>query len=47
MEDQEFWTQDFQKGKKQQEYNERYYPEMLDVVRAYKNYSVLGHLDLN
>lgn len=45
-EDKEFWTQDFQKGKSQQEYNERYYQEMLDVVQAYKNYSVLGHMDL-
>ena len=46
MEDREIWTQDFQKGRTQQEYNERYYQEMLDVVRAYKNYSVLGHMDL-
>ena len=44
--DNEFWTQDFQRGKTQQEYNERYYGEMLEVVRAYKNYSVLGHMDL-
>lgn len=46
VDDKEFWTQDFQKGKTQQEYNERYYEEMLNVVRAYKNYSVLGHMDL-
>ena len=46
VEDKEFWTQDFQTGRTQQEYNERYYQEMLDVVRAYKNYSVLGHMDL-
>lgn len=44
--DLEFWTQDFQRGKTQREYNERYYEEMLRVVRAYKNYSVLGHMDL-
>lgn len=44
--DNELWTQDFQRGKTQQEYNERYYGEMLEVVRAYKNYSVLGHMDL-
>ncbi|MGI5999408.1 MAG: histidinol-phosphatase HisJ family protein [Candidatus Merdisoma sp.] len=42
----EFWTQDFQQGRSQQEYNERYYQEMLSLVKAYKNYSVLGHLDL-
>ncbi len=44
--DQEFWTQDFQRGKTQQEYNERYYQELLNLVKSYKNYSVLGHLDL-
>jgi len=46
VEDKEFWTQDFQKGRTQQEYNERYYEEMLRVVQQYKNYSVLGHMDL-
>lgn len=46
VEDKEFWTQDFQKGRSQQEYNERYYGEMLNVVKRYKNYSVLGHMDL-
>lgn len=46
VEDKEFWTQDFQRGRAQQEYNERYYEEMLRVAQAYKNYSVLGHMDL-
>ena len=46
VEDKEFWTQDFQKGRTQQEYNERYYQEILDVIKNYKDYSVLGHLDL-
>lgn len=46
VEDKEFWTQDFQAGRSQQEYNERYYEEMLYVVQQYKNYSVLGHMDL-
>lgn len=46
VEDKEFWTQDFQRGRTQQEYNERYYREMLDVVKKYKDYSVLGHMDL-
>jgi len=46
VEDKEFWTQDFQQGRTQREYNERYYQEMLDVMRSYKDYSVLGHLDL-
>ena len=44
--DQEFWTQNYQKEKSQQEYIEGYYQEMLNVVKKYKNYSVLGHLDL-
>lgn len=46
VDDKEFWTQDFQTGKTQQEYNERYYDEMLKLVKMYKNYSVLGHMDL-
>ena len=46
VDDKEFWTQDFQKGKTQQEYNEQYYEEMLNVVKNYKDYSVLGHMDL-
>ena len=41
-----FWTQDFQRGKTQKEYNEKYYEEILSVIQKYKNYSVLGHLDL-
>ena len=46
VEDKEFWTQDFQKGRSQQTYNERYYEEILNVIKVYKDYSVLGHLDL-
>ncbi len=46
VEDKEFWTQEFQEGRSQKEYNERYYQELLHVVREYKDYSVLGHLDL-
>ncbi|MCI8293329.1 MAG: histidinol-phosphatase HisJ family protein [Hespellia sp.] len=46
VDDKEFWTQDFQEGKSQKEYNERYYEEMLNVVKSYQDYSVLGHLDL-
>lgn len=44
--DQEFWTNDFQKGKTQDEYIMEYYNEILYLVKHYKNYSVLGHLDL-
>ncbi|RKI43398.1 histidinol-phosphatase HisJ family protein [bacterium D16-51] len=46
VENKEFWTQDFQTGKTQQEYHECYYGEMLELVRRYKNYSVIGHMDL-
>ena len=45
IDDQEFWTQEFQKGKTQREYNQAYYQEILDVMMTYKDYSVLGHLD--
>ena len=44
--DQEFWTNEFQNGRTQQEYNEGYYKELLSVVQNYHNYSVLGHMDL-
>lgn len=46
IEDKEFWTMEFQEGRTQQEYNERYYEELLNVIQNYKDYSVLGHLDL-
>lgn len=46
VEDKEFWTQDFQKGRTQDVYIRRYYEEMLNVVKCYKNYSVLAHMDL-
>lgn len=46
IEDKEFWDQGFQNGKTQQEYNERYYEELLYIVEHYHNYSILGHMDL-
>lgn len=46
IQDQEFWTQDFQRGRSQKEYNEKYYEEMLYLVSHYSHYSVLGHMDL-
>lgn len=46
VEDKEFWDQGFQEGRTQQEYNERYYDEMLYLVQNYHDYSVLGHMDL-
>lgn len=46
VEDKEFWRQDFQKGRTQDEYNQRYYDEILGQVKNFHDYSVLGHLDL-
>ena len=46
VEDKEFWTQDFQRGRTQEEYNLRYYEEILALVQEYHHYSVLGHMDL-
>lgn len=46
IEDKEFWNQEFQKNRTQQEYIERYYEELRYLVQHYHNYSVLGHLDL-
>ena len=46
VEDKEFWTQDFQWGRSQEEYVKRYYEELLALVRQFHHYSVLGHVDL-
>lgn len=46
VENKEFWTQEFQQGCSQDEYNQRYYDEILAQVKNYHDYSVLGHLDL-
>ena len=41
--DKEFWTQDFQRGKTQREYNEQYYEEMLEM--CIRDRLVLGIYD--
>lgn len=46
VDDQEFWTYDFQKGKTEYEYYQAYYEEMYHVIQKYHNYSVLGHMDM-
>lgn len=46
VDDLEFWTGDYQKGRTEKEYYERYYQELYDVVNLYHDYSVLGHMDL-
>ncbi|MBQ9574168.1 MAG: histidinol-phosphatase HisJ family protein [Synergistaceae bacterium] len=40
------WSQSYQSGKTQDEYNRGYYEELLNVVRCYHDYSVLAHLDV-
>lgn len=45
VDNKEFWTQEYQRGKTQLEYNRGYYEEIYAVMQQYKDYSVLGHLD--
>ena len=42
----EFWNNEYQQGKTEQELYHDYYEEMYNVVQNYHNYSVLGHMDL-
>lgn len=42
----EFWNFAFQEGKSQEEYQRAYYESLYEMVRKYKDYSVLGHLDM-
>lgn len=46
VDDREFWNYEFQKGKTQEEFQCAYYEATYEVVKRYKNYSVLGHLDM-
>ncbi|MGL4607773.1 MAG: histidinol-phosphatase HisJ family protein [Eubacteriaceae bacterium] len=46
VKDNEFWTYDFQKGKSPDTYNTEYYSEIYKCITQYKDYSVLGHLDV-
>lgn len=46
IDNKEFWTGEFQNGHSHQESCERYYDEMYRLVTAYKDYSVLAHMDL-
>ena len=45
VDDIEIFLPEFFAGKTQKEYNRVYYEEILRTVNAYKDYSVLGHLD--
>ncbi|MDD7793717.1 histidinol-phosphatase HisJ family protein [Clostridium sp. 'White wine YQ'] len=42
----EFWTNEFQKGKTEKEYYYEYYQAMYDIIQNYHDYSVIGHMDL-
>ncbi|MDJ1121891.1 histidinol-phosphatase HisJ family protein [Olsenella sp. YH-ols2217] len=46
VDDQEFWTGEFQEGRTQGEIRRRYYEEMLAVMEAFDGYDSLAHLDL-
>ncbi len=46
VDNKEFWNQDYQKEKSQEEYNTGYYNELLALVRTFKHYSVLAHMDM-
>ena len=41
----EFWNQEFQRGRTQAEYNQKYYEEILKVMQIYDDWSIIGHLD--
>lgn len=46
IDNREFWNYDFQQGKTQEEFHQAYYEAILQATGSYKNYSVLGHLDM-
>ena len=46
VDNQEFWTYEFQQTHTQKEYHERYYNEIYNVMKVYDDWSILGHLDM-
>ena len=46
VDDLEYWNNRFQPGKTQEEIHRGYYTATYEVMRQYKQYSVLGHLDM-
>lgn len=46
IDDKEFWTQDFQKGKTQNQYQQAYYNEILQCAKQFDHYCCLAHLDM-
>ncbi|OCN03928.1 histidinol phosphate phosphatase [Erysipelotrichaceae bacterium MTC7] len=45
IDDKEFWNQEYQEGKTEDEMSLGYYEELLNLVKNYKDYAILGHLD--
>ena len=46
IDNKELWTMDYQKERSWKEYNEGYYNELYQVMKKYKDYNILSHLDL-
>lgn len=46
IDNKELWTMDYQRERSWQEYNEGYYNELYQVMKRYKDYNILSHLDL-
>jgi len=46
IDNKELWTMDYQRERSWKEYNEGYYNELYQVMKIYKDYNVLSHLDL-
>ena len=46
VDDLEFYPPDFQRDRSQEEYNRRYFEELLAVARDFDHYAVLAHLDV-
>lgn len=44
--DKEFWNYEYQEGRTQEQFQQEYYEAIYEVVKSYKDYSVLGHLDM-
>ncbi len=46
IDDLEFFPPQFQEGRTQDEYNARYFEELLALTQSFEHYSVLAHLDV-
>lgn len=46
IDNKEFWNQEYQKDLTQKEFHHSYYQTILNIIKEYKDYSVLAHLDL-